>query len=331
MSSLSTPRPPGAGPAPATRVSAARVVLWQHRRATWAATVAVVLAAVAVGGMRWWWEAAQAAPSRADVYGSGEVNGLLMLSAAYGGVLLTVLPLAVGAFVAGPMIARELESGTYKIAWMQSVSPARWLASKLALPLVAAVLATSVLVGVFRLGRAPFVGNESAFVWYSRGVYEAMGPVVVGYTVLGIALGALTGLLVRRTALAMGTAFLATGAVMLTVSSVRWHLWPAVTRLAPADIRVNLRGATGSLETGAGWQTASGERLDAQTCFRLVQKSRQVTFQDCMTGRGATQRYVDFHPGSHFWPLQAVETGILLALAAVAVWASFRALRRLHG
>ncbi|MEU8891298.1 ABC transporter permease [Streptomyces sp. NPDC048442] len=319
----STSRLPGIG----------RVALWQHRRMLWAAATAVVLAAVATGGLRGWNAASGTDPSGHPL---GKAHGLLRLCTEYGGTLLTVLPLAVGAFVAGPMIARELESGTYKVAWTQSVSPAQWLTSKLALPLVGAVLATSALVGVFRLGRAPFTesASESAstLTWYVRGVYEAMGPAVVGYTVLSIVLGALTGLLVRRTALAMGAAFLATGTVMLTLSSVRAHLWPAVTRLGPADLREYLTSEPGSMHVGGGWQTASGERLDAEACLRAATEAGNgQTFQGCMTGRGATQRYLDFHPESHFWPLQAVETGILLALAAGATWLAFRVLRKLHG
>lgn len=38
-----------------------------------------------------------------------------------------------------------------------------------------------------------------------------------------------------------------------------------------------------------------------------------------------------FHPESHFWPLQLVETGILLTLAAIATLAAFVFLRRRHG
>lgn len=52
---------------------------------------------------------------------------------------------------------------------------------------------------------------------------------------------------------------------------------------------------------------------------------------DCLASLGASERYHDYHPASHFWPLQLVETGILLALAALAVFAAFRVLRRLHG
>ncbi|MFD4142619.1 MULTISPECIES: hypothetical protein [unclassified Streptomyces] len=37
------------------------------------------------------------------------------------------------------------------------------------------------------------------------------------------------------------------------------------------------------------------------------------------------------HPTSHFWPLQLVETGIVLTLTAALTTAAFVVLRRRHG
>ncbi|MFI0983430.1 ABC transporter permease [Streptomyces sp. NPDC021093] len=310
-----------------------QVVLRQNRRAVWTAGALVALAALVTVGARGWRGNTPPAPSGPDSASFERANAFLMELADHGSIVLLLVPFAVGMFVAGPLVARELETGTYKTAWTQSVSPARWLTARLAPPLVGAVAATVVLGVLYRVLREPFAGGgHDRFPWYDPTVFVPLGPALVGYAVLSIALGALAGLLVRRTALAMGAAGLATGAVMLAVSSVRGYLWPAVTRLGPADIGVDLSVDAHAMEIGAGWQTASGERLDAETCFRAIEKSpQQTTFQDCMTGRGATQRYVDFHPESHFWVLQVVETGILVVLAAGAVWVSFRVLRRMHG
>ncbi|POX52751.1 hypothetical protein C3489_17425 [Streptomyces sp. Ru71] len=45
-------------------------------------------------------------------------------------------------------------------------------------------------------------------------------------------------------------------------------------------------------------------------------------------GRNADGYYVVFHPESHYWPLQLVECGIVLALAATATATAFTLLRR---
>lgn len=47
-----------------------------------------------------------------------------------------------------------------------------------------------------------------------------------------------------------------------------------------------------------------------------------------MADHDITAHYLDYHPASHFWPVQLVETGILLALAALALTLAFRVLRR---
>ncbi len=39
---------------------------------------------------------------------------------------------------------------------------------------------------------------------------------------------------------------------------------------------------------------------------------------------------IRYHPESHFWPLQLVESALLLTLAAAAIVAAFALLRRRH-
>jgi hypothetical protein len=46
------------------------------------------------------------------------------------------------------------------------------------------------------------------------------------------------------------------------------------------------------------------------------------------TGTDLRKVAVTYHPHSHFWPLQLVETGLLLALTAAATGACHLLLRR---
>lgn len=41
-------------------------------------------------------------------------------------------PVLVGVFWGAPLVAHELETGTFRLAWTQSISRTRWLATKLA-------------------------------------------------------------------------------------------------------------------------------------------------------------------------------------------------------
>jgi hypothetical protein len=313
-----------------------RTVLRQHRRTLWIVGPLVALTAVTAVVLRVWWQA------EAGAQPFYRAEALMQALAGFSGDALLFLPVAVGAFVAGPLIARELESGTYKTAWTQSVSPARWLTAKLALALAGAVAAAGLLVLAFRLLRGPFAQDRSGrFHWYDEAVFPAMGPAALGYTVLGVTLGALIALLARHTLLAMFQTALAVSGVMLVLRNLRQDLWPVRTRVAP-DAATADTGTTASLwGHGSGWQTATGERLDLGPCDAAALRAAQApgatgeehgqVFEQCVADRGGVTAYFDYHAPADFWPLQLVETGLVLAMAALAGWLAFRALRRLHG
>ncbi|MFE3120792.1 hypothetical protein [Streptomyces niveus] len=238
----------------------------------------------------------------------------------YGAFFLQLLPAVIGAFIAGPVVARELESGTYKLAWTQSDSPARWFASKL-LPVAAPVLLlvpplTALLAWVN--ASVPANSPYDPLRWYQTTGYLSRGTAPLTYALLGIAVGALVGLLVRRTVPAMSVALLALGGVFLAMNRVREWLWPTRTATSPLDGYPSLGRAAWSRDNGL--LDAAGNRLPDMNC--------EVS---CQAERGAAVRYLDYHPESHFWPLQLVETGIVLVLAAACVFAAFKVLGRRHG
>ncbi|MFC5219335.1 hypothetical protein [Streptomyces coerulescens] len=201
----------------------------------------------------------------------------------------------VAAWAGGALIGRELESGTARLAWTQSVSPARWLAAQLAVPavLITAGCGTVVLLSLWARGDDDpnLVGD-----WYYPDVFLSTGPTAVAHPLAGLALGALTGLLLRRTLPAAG-AGLAVALVLYNVlERLREDLWPKATRTA-----------TGELE---------------------LPRSAFVADWDASITDGVRHVRATYHPPSHFWPLQYVETGLLLALAAAATLAAFAVLRR---
>ena len=74
--------------------------------------------------------------------------------------VVLVLPALIGIFWGAPLIARELEAGTHRLVWNQSVTRTRWLAVKLGLVGLAAVavaglgsLAVDLVVRPHRQGR----------------------------------------------------------------------------------------------------------------------------------------------------------------------------------
>ncbi|MFE2013793.1 hypothetical protein [Streptomyces sp. NPDC059491] len=231
---------------------------------------------------------------------------------------MAALPVLLGAFLAGPVIARELESGTYKMAWTQSVTPTRWLAAKLAVPTALVLTCVPVVSAVFFWSWSTGPARDFPTYWYDTAIFSSLGVVPLANALLGIGLGTVVGLVVRRTVVAMGVAAAVTGTVLATLAWLRPSLWPVET-VTGRELSLRVSDAW---VLGNGMVTSTGERVGWEYCA-----SRPEVARDCMIGRGGVSDFVDFHPYAHFWPLQLVETGILLALAALAAYAAFRVLR----
>ena len=71
---------------------------------------------------------------------------------------LLIAPGLLGVLIGAPLIARELEYGTWRLAWSQTVPRTRWLAVKLAL----------VTGGLVLLGAAMTAAALGATIWLLR-------------------------------------------------------------------------------------------------------------------------------------------------------------------
>lgn len=208
------------------------------------------------------------------------------------GTLICYTFLAVAAFAGGALVGRELESGTARLAWTQGVTPVRWLTAKLALSAVAVAAGGLALVLVFRWG---WSANEDLLPvthWYQSDIIVARGPLTVAYGLCALAVGALAALVLRRTLAALGAAFAAMWLLNFLLTRYRADLWPAVTRTSPSEPDL------------------------AYDVWRVH------------WGRNADGYFAVYHPASHFWALQWVETGIVLTAAALTTVAAYAVLRR---
>ena len=88
-------------------------------------------------------------------------------------ILLNFAPYAIGGFLGAPLLARELEAGTWQLAWTQAVPRLRWLAFKVV------VLGTvSVLLAA---------GLSAVIGWYRRPLDLLGGFDITGFDLTGIA------------------------------------------------------------------------------------------------------------------------------------------------
>lgn len=313
------------------------VTVRQHRRTLWAAAAAVALALAVIGSLRIWDARTPDSLLRQDQWVPANDSGhaALRLAVEYGGGALILLPLLVAAFVAGPLVAREYETGTYRLSLTQSVRPVVWLRTKLVAATVAALLTALALTGVFRIGWVR-VSGPGGTAW-DPGPYVATGVVLFAQLLAAVAVGALIGQLIRRTLLAMAATGLVLGVVLLVLGRLRWSLLPVERITGPAA--APLWPSPRSLVMEEGMLTATGDRFDQGICWSEVNRTPgldadpnlwEKVFARCLDQNGITTRFVDYHPPARFWPTQLAETGIVLALAALALFAAFRVLRARH-
>ncbi|MFM9589978.1 ABC transporter permease [Streptomyces scabiei] len=303
-----------------------RATLRVHRSALWFWGLLVVLIG---GGLLWaagpGVDAALAEQVRsgctpADYCGErGAAYNRYGLMVNLGSTVLMVAPALIGAWAGGVLTGRELETGTAQLSWTQSVTPARWLAAKLAVPAVVIVSGTVLLTLLNRLVRRqaerlrPLLGTRD---WWEPTAFIGHGTLATAFALLGLATGVVAGLLVRRSLPALGVGLAGTAVLAGVLDANRHLLWPTETVVS----RSPEQNWTGEL-VDRGFLTGTGERVSDLTCadHSCNRRSEAVAF------------YADHHPSSHFWPLQLVETGIVLAVTALLVWAAFRLLRSRSG
>lgn len=295
-------------------------VLRLHRVPLWAWAVMVIAGA---GGLIWLYELSQeAAPS------SGSCGGTMMLQCAAGtryamselhsAQLLAWLPCGIAACAGAVLIGRELEHGTVILAWAQSVSPVRWLAAKLAVTAVALLAGTASLTLMFRWVWVS--GPDGGVNRWNSEYFHAAGSVGPAYVLLGLVLGALAALLTRRTLPAVGLAVVGIGLAYHLGDTVRSSLWLTSEVRGPWDSALN---HADQLELGMIMK--SGEHVSGLDCNGQAVPGDLST---CLSDHGAVDFYAKIHPASHYWPIQLVETGLVLVLAAAAGAAAFWVLRR---
>ena len=147
-------------------------------------------------------------------------------------VVVAAVPALVGAFWGAPMVARELEAGTHRLVWNQSVTRTRWLTTKLTVTTLVAALA----VGALTLAVTWWADPVDGVVSRARGglpelltpvSFAMRGVVPVAYTVFAVVLGVTLGAVLRRSLPAMAVTLALYVAVQVAVPIwVRPHLVP---------------------------------------------------------------------------------------------------------
>ncbi|MBC6458391.1 ABC transporter permease [Actinomadura sp. HBU206391] len=271
--------------------------------------------------------------------------------------IVLVLPALIGLFWGAPLITRELEAGTHRLVWNQSITRTRWLTVKLALTGLAAMTAA----GLGSLAVTWWAGpiDKSATDGYPRLgplLFGARGIVPIGYAAFAFALGVTIGMLVRRTLPAMAITLVAFVALQIAmpllarphfVSPIRSTGEITPSRLdglawsrggGPLYLRVKnqVPGRTGAWVLSSHIVDASGRKVDGTMPV-------STTSGPCKPpeapGQGASsclpeikrlgyRHQVTYQPSSRYWTFQWYETAIYAALALGLAGFSFWWIRR---
>ncbi|MDX8146827.1 ABC transporter permease [Lentzea sp. BCCO 10_0061] len=246
-------------------------------------------------------------------------------------VTVLAAPVLIGVFVGAPLFAREFEQGTHALAFTQSVSRTRWMATKFvvaALPALVVVLAYQLVVHSW-LDAAGQLGPLSMGPFYFT-TFDAHGVSPVAYTLFAYTLGMFAGAVFKRTLVAMTLTLGLFIAVRVVIGGVRESLI-APTRVLSDDLdsRTVVRGP---LVVESGFLDAKGAVVADPTpmmnCAGKGDAQGAVDFAACYRENGLAQRYADVIPVDQATTLHLLEASIFAGLGVLFVLGSVWAVRR---
>lgn len=238
--------------------------------------------------------------------------------------VLAVLPVLAGLFVGAPLLARELELGTYRFAWTQGLTRRRWLLSKTALLAAATVLAGAAASAIVMWWRAPYDTLEGRI---GPSSFDVEGLVVPAYALFALALGVLAGLVFRRTVAAMTATLLTFGATRFLVTEfVRPRFLAPLHRVVLATDSGRGPGdwvLSDTLVDGGGRQITAGREDLAVTHAQLGGIDPHTYIVTL-----GWKRLITYQPAGRFWDFQLLEAGLFAGLAALIVLVTLWLVRR---
>jgi hypothetical protein len=240
-------------------------------------------------------------------------------------IILQAVPALIGAFMGAPLLARELETGTFRYAWTQGIGRRRWTLGKLTPLAVAVAAAAGAFSALFSWYDQPFLAAGYAIPFATR-VFDLSGVAFAAWTLAAFAFGVLAGMVIRRVVPAIAaTLALYTGLALAAGLYLRErYLTPLVTN------NVDLPDSAWAVSR---WYTKDGQFAFPARGSQLVDAVTQlcpetrgvppVSPAQCLTQHGYTQ-WTNYQPASRFWPFQWIESGWLFALSvlliATTVW-----------
>jgi len=241
-------------------------------------------------------------------------------------IFLQAVPALIGAFTGAPVLARELETGTFRYAWTQGIGRWRWTLGKLVPLAVAVAAAAGAFSMLYSWYNQPFFAAGYVIPFATR-MFGLRGVAFAAWTLAAFAIGALAGMLIRRTVPAIAATLAAyAGLALAAALHLREHY---ITPLLTSNPNL-----PGSAWITSQWYTNGGKYAFPARGTQIVNALSQlcpgtsnVSPAQCLSQHGYTQ-WTSYQPGSRFWPFQWIEGGWLLALSVLLIAATVWLVRR---
>jgi hypothetical protein len=243
---------------------------------------------------------------------------------------LNLLPALVAILVGAPLVAREFEHSTHRLAWTQSVTRWRWLAFKLGFVLAGSLLLAAALTTLLTWWRGPF---DQVWGRFDPQGFDFEGIAPLGYMLFAVALAMLAGTLLRRSIPAMVATLLGFPIVRMGIllfarpkyQAPVTQTWDALAQPPQIDVQ--------AWQTDSGWIDTLGHEVAANHVLAACnpaggslntvgQNASRDPFLQCVHAHGWIH-FVTYQPADRFWLFQGIETAIFLALAGVCVALTF--------
>lgn len=319
-------------------------VTWRlHRnQATFAVAAMVGLAAILVPtGIHFAHVYNQAVAGCGSASGCGDLSDVLFQGDRWlfnlVPVLVMVVPALFGVFWGAPVFAKEIEDGTHKLAWTQSVTRRHWAATNIVWVLLGAAVWGGAMSALVTWWSGP--ENALRLDRFNPGWFDTQGIVPAAYAVFAVALGMAAGAVLRRVLPAIAVTLGGyVGVRVFFQVLVRSHYMAPVIQSFPIGKGPGPAGGawvlSNDLVSAAGQVMGTPHAIQAtagpagKAIPVLCGGVGQVKITpDCLAAQGY-HLAATFQPASRYWSFQGIESAIFVAMAALLVaFAVWRILR----
>jgi hypothetical protein len=253
---------------------------------------------------------------------------------------LIILPPLIGMYLGAPLVADELERGTYRLIWTQSVTRLRWLAVKTGTQMGVILLIFALISLLVMWWNGPFNRLGAGTL-----PFDFEGIVPLAYVAYALSLGIAAGAFLRKTIPAMIVTLLGYLAVRIPIDTwVRPHYlsplsvtWDPYSTLAPQAPFAAPWGTYNDWNwiLYNGWITRAGQSVSMDDFYQACPSGSSgppfgysdrgqpgAPFSVCTHGHGWLYM-VTWQPHDRFWLFQSIESAIFFALAAALLALAF--------